>query len=546
MNQLIKKDYLYFLFILIFLFFLGIYTFKDYGVGIDDKFHRLNGFFWLNYILDYFNFDQISETVSFKLNSISDNSLPSIEKFNFYGILFDVPAALIETFFNIDNSQDYFFLRHLLNYFYFLIGLVFLYKLLIKRFDLYSSLIGISLFILSPRIYGDSFYNMKDIIFLSFLCIALYFCFEFYKNKSFKNILFFALFSAFCIQTRILGIFLPFAFFLFYFLELLSNKNDFKYLNKYFLYLFFLFLFLYIFWPYLWSNPINNFLILFKNIEDLIPDVKVLFEGNYINVRYLPYDYIPTWIFISSPIQNSIFLILGMFLIFGRLIGRLLSFEKLNLNFYDLWRNRKEKFDLFIFFCFVSIIISIIVFNISLVNSWRYIYFLNIFIIYICTLSIYFIRKKLNKKMFKVILIFLLLSLSLTFFRMIQYHPYQGLYFNFLLSKPYKNSFDVDFIAISGRSALEWILKKDSNNLIKVASASWVPLNRSIEILDKEKRDLIKFVGQEYEKADYIYTNYISEVDKNLNKKYDIPINFIKIYDHVVDGLKVYTLYKKK
>ena len=81
MNQLIKKDYLYFLFILIFLFFLGIYTFKDYGVGIDDKFHRLNGFFWLNYILDYFNFNQISETVSFKLNSISDNSLPSIEKF---------------------------------------------------------------------------------------------------------------------------------------------------------------------------------------------------------------------------------------------------------------------------------------------------------------------------------------------------------------------------------------------------------------------------------------------------------------------------------
>ena len=79
---------------------------------------------------------------------------------------------------------------------------------------------------------------------------------------------------------------------------------------------------------------------------------------------------------------------------------------------------------------------------------------------------------------------------------------------------------------------MEWILK-DSNNLIKVASASWVPLNRSIEILDKEKRDLIKFVGQEYEKADYIYTNYISEVDKNLNKKYDIPINFIEIYDQL-------------
>ena len=33
--------------IIFFLFLaLGLFTFKDYGVSIDEKFQRLNGFFW--------------------------------------------------------------------------------------------------------------------------------------------------------------------------------------------------------------------------------------------------------------------------------------------------------------------------------------------------------------------------------------------------------------------------------------------------------------------------------------------------------------------
>ena len=72
---------------------------------------------------------------------------------------------------------------------------------------------------------------------------------------------------------------------------------------------------------------------------------------------------------------------------------------------------------------------------------------------------------------------------------MIQYHPYQGLYFNYFLTKNYKNSFDVDHTAISGRKALEWVINDNKGaDQIKIASASWTPLNRSIEILDKEVR----------------------------------------------------------
>ena len=72
------------------------------------------------------------------------------------------------------------------------------------------------------------------------------------------------------------------------------------------------------------------------------------------------------------------------------------------------------------------------------------------------------------------------------------------------------------------------------------------PLNRSIEILDKEVRDKIIFIGQDFKNANYIYTNNISEVDKNKNNKYDIPNNFKKIYEYIIDGLTIFTIYKIK
>ncbi len=75
--------------------------------------------------------------------------------------------------------------------------------------------------------------------------------------------------------------------------------------------------------------------------------------------------------------------------------------------------------------------------------------------------------------------------------------------------------------------------------------ASWLPLQRSLQLLDKTEREKIQIVGQEFDEADYIYTNFISEVDKNFNKKYKIPSNFIKIDEYVLDKIRVYEIYKK-
>mgnify|MGYP001337322360 FL=1 len=545
LEQIYRKysiQIIFFLFLL-----LGLFTYKDYGVSIDEKFQRLNGFFWLEYLFNFTDFQNFKYLVSEKISLISnDDTLPSIHQYNFYGIFFDVPASFLEILFDIQDVNEVYNLRHLLNFIYFFLGSIFFYRILINRFDRLSSLLGTLFFILSPRIYGESFYNSKDIVFLSFLCVAIFYCFEFYKKGKIINILLFSLFSAICIQTRSIGIFLPLIFGLFYFFSILSNKKEIALLKIYFLYLILTFLFLYIFWPYLWESPITNFFNIFINLSLHTPDIKILFNGNYIDVKYMPFDFLPTWIFISTPFVNFFLFIIALILLFIRFFKRLVTFENLNNNF-DLWRSINEKKDLFIFFSFLIIFALLISFNISLVNSWRYVFFLNIFIIYLATFTIYIFFNFLKKKSFLFsVKVFLVLSIIFNFYKLIQYHPFQGLYFNSLISKNYKNKFEVDYASISGKHAINWILNNNNHNKnVNLAVSSWSPLNRSLETFDKIQKNSINIIGQNYNEADYIFTNNISEVDKLIHRKYDIPKKFYKTYTFQIDDVIIYEIFKK-
>ena len=83
---------------------IGIFIYKDFGIGIEEHFQRKNGFYWLSYLLSFTNFNELTENLNLKYQEIiATNQLPDINFFNFYGILFDVPAALIEILFGINS-----------------------------------------------------------------------------------------------------------------------------------------------------------------------------------------------------------------------------------------------------------------------------------------------------------------------------------------------------------------------------------------------------------------------------------------------------------
>ena len=120
MNLIIylKKEHsnkILFSFFLIFLL-IGLITYKDYGIHIEEKFHRSNGFYWLNYILNFTEFNDLKNIASIKLDNIIGFTLSNIESWLNYGIIFDVPTAFLEIILNIDEPKNYYQFRHLISF----------------------------------------------------------------------------------------------------------------------------------------------------------------------------------------------------------------------------------------------------------------------------------------------------------------------------------------------------------------------------------------------------------------------------------------------
>ena len=100
-------------------------------------------------------------------------------------------AFLIDIF-NIQEIEKIYFLRHFLIFLIFLTGIFYFYLILKNRFsNNYIIIFGLALLFFSPRIFANSFYNNKDLIFLSVSCIFFYYGIKFLDKPSAYNAIIF-------------------------------------------------------------------------------------------------------------------------------------------------------------------------------------------------------------------------------------------------------------------------------------------------------------------------------------------------------------------
>ncbi len=524
-------------------FFIGLSIVQDYGISTDEEFQRYSGFYWLCYVLEILPFDNLRMHAVEKLNNIGGLTLPNPEDYPFYGVIFDLPLALIETILKIDDSNKYFLLRHKANFLIFFISSIFFFLILSSRFSSKKIIfIGILLYISSPRIFGDSFYNNKDLVFLSLVTITFYFYLKLIETHNYKNIFLFAFFSAITSSLRILGIFIPFSFLAFLLLQKINSKKK-LFTITFYLTIFFSFLFL--FWPYLWNNPVSNLIqSLIKFSKYSSQPLSMLFNGDYVFSYFLPLNYIPLWIFITTPIIILLLFFYGYLFCLKRFFIRAINIKE--KSFYnDFWRSKNEHKDLFIFLNFNLIFFYIILSSPVLYTGWRHLYFLHPLMIYLGCYALYLIDLKYEKN--KIIFFIVFILTLFNFYEIKIFHPYQSLYFNQLIQNDKKKEFEIDYWGLAGAKFLKEIVKIDkTEGEINIGVASYVPLERSLELLDDASRKKIKIIGQNYSDSDYIFHNNISEVNVAYNKKYDVPKNFKKIDDFSIKGFIVYEIYKKK
>lgn len=135
---------------------ISIFSYKEYGLSWDEPVQRRTGSISYNYI-----FEKNQELFSWKDRD--------------YGVAFELPLYMVEKVLKQKDRYDIFCTRHLITHIFFLFGALAAFLLIdsIYKNKLLATLAFLFL-VLNPRIYTHSFFNTKDLPFLSMLIICLY------------------------------------------------------------------------------------------------------------------------------------------------------------------------------------------------------------------------------------------------------------------------------------------------------------------------------------------------------------------------------------
>jgi len=515
--------------ILISYLFISFLIYKDYGVSWDEMFQRSGGAVNAKYIYDNFIsniFSFFFNNASVKLENINslDNWINEKNLQAYYGVAFDLPAVLIEFFFLgiTDDTEKIYQLRHFLTFLVYFLGVLALKNNVTRIFS--SELLGLLsliFIILSPRFFAEAFYNSKDIVLMSIFSLGMLTLTKFINKPSIKNILLLSLITALAVNIRILGIFFFPLVTLSLFYKIRKVREFILLLLLYFLVALFLII---LFFPYLWKNPIINFIEALKVMSNfpVAQDATTLFFGQYISLKNLPWNYLPSWIVITTPP-------LVIILFFFGIVSVLLNF-RINFSF-----NYDKKYFLLLLNCIVVIapILTVIFLNSPIYNGWRHLYFIYPSILIISLYGLSIIYKYINlitfKNFFSVIFFTTYVLHQINW--IIKAHPIQNVYFNFMVGNDWKNKFDLDYWGLGNDIVLKNILSEDKRNLISVCPMSTMSLNmRSLRKID-QNRIKISCLGR----PDYLINNYYEfwRIDRIIDNEYKI-IHELRVFNEVI------------
>jgi hypothetical protein len=501
---------------------IGLLTYKNYGISYDEARQRDIGLTTYNYV---FHGDR----------SLLDltQTWPLTLQDRYYGTTFEVPLIVIEKAFRLNDSRDIYLMRHLVTHLFFLFS-AFVFFLLIDY--LYKSkllaAIGFLLLVVNPLIYGHSFFNTKDIPFLSMFIICFMLCALAFDKNTYKH---FALLGIVCgtlTDMRMMGILLigciSFLFIIDYFFSLKDKIKRRKILYLFLTYWASTLLAVYAAWPLLWLHPFKKFSEAFSVMSKFPWLGYSLFNGRPAYAQNLPRIYSLVWFSISNPV---IYLVLGccgiIFFIIHFIRGHNFFFE-----------NRIQRNNILYLLCFFCPLLVIIILHSALYDSWRQLFFIYPSFV---LLAIYGLAVLLRTKLKLIAAAVVMTGIGLTVFYMIDTHPFEHIYFNeFIPHKPeyIRKHWEMDYWGTSYKQGLDYIVKNDTSKKINIYVSEWPGISNSY-LLKPADRNRLFYVNAE-DKADYFLTDYRSHPD-------DFPLPASQIYYSIkVLNSTILTVYKLK
>ena len=333
---------------------VGIAVLDDYGVAHDETTQQRIGAASLDYLLGY------------EYAIIDDHSD------RYYGVAFEIPLAAVERLFGAENTRAIYLSRHLLTHLFFLAAGFFAWLLAYRLFgNRLVALLAMLIFLLHPRLYAHSFFNSKDLPFLSMFMVALYLVHRAFRRDS---VWAFALCGAgvgLLVNIRVMGFMLFPAVLGMLALDAVFAARRGGWLgiksalaNAAAFIAAFAAVF-YAAWPLLWRDPselIEAFRVMSRH-----PVIAVsVFRGERFWHPDIPWDYVPTWALATTPPVALAAAALGI-----AAIARLCA-----ARWRDTLANSTARFGLLAVACLVLPVAAVIALNSNLYDDWRQMYFL--------------------------------------------------------------------------------------------------------------------------------------------------------------------------
>ena len=345
---------------------------------------------------------------------------------------------------------------------------------LITKNNLYANLSTI-FYLLYPYLLGHSFFNIKDIPFLTFWLICTYFLIRIIK-KYFdeetifkKDLILLSFFTAYLLSIRISGI-LIFVQYLIFILTLINIKklnllNFFAKHSKEIIVTFLIILSFYIILqPSYWENP---FLIIdaVKFMSQHLQTACTITLGDCMKAQNLPATYLPIWFFFKTPL-----IILGGLILYFKIDHQI---EKKPLEHIII---------LSLVLSVLTILILLILFKVNLYDEIRQVMFL-MPLIFIASLSLLHLFSK------KIANISISLFIIYFFFQNMNIYPYNYIWINNLShATKVQDVFELDYWGASTKNISNFFNKNNTNNDCLITNR-----NDAIDILLPGDKCLINF-----------------------------------------------------
>ena len=456
----------------------GLVLAGDYGIATDEEDQRRIAQANLNYILGQ---DYIIDELHI-----------------LFGAAFELPLLLAE---RALGREDYYYIHRLrltLTHLFFIVGAFFCYRLAYRLFDnRLIALFALLIFLLHPRLYAHSFVNSKDLPFLSMLVIALYLLERAFRRDTAGAFILLGIAVGLLTNLRIMGVMLLAAVLAMRGLDLFyaGNWPERKaILRTAGVFILAAGLTWYAATPFAWANPVD-YLAASLNLTANHPVVPPwqLFQGERFPSTDLPPHYNAVWFGITTP---PLIMLLGLMGISAGAAGFCRRPG-------SLFRNTRRRFAGLLLAAFLLPPLAAALLGSNQYDNWRHFYFIYAPFCLLAAGGLGWLVDRFSPWQPGRAGVYGLagLGVGLIAWQLIQLHPGQHDYFNFLVDRTtperLRTQYEMNYWQLAYREGLEYLRARHPGETLVVRGEG---IGRQRKILPPAARQRLPAGGG---RADY-------------------------------------------